>query len=130
MTDPHHPCNIIAGLIEQGEAIPVDGTTVSFNMSEWVQKSDCGTLACIAGHAIIFLDPDGSSAESPIRNLEGVLENGFSSCPEWNWRDMEKEAAHRLGVPPGTASHVFYDTSLTPMEAAHVLRRWAEEYPR
>jgi hypothetical protein len=46
-----------------------------FNMNQWYAEHPCGTIGCIAGHAMVLLDPRGA---------------------QWDWRPTE--AARHLGI--------------------------------
>lgn len=46
-----------------------------FNMNQWYAEHPCGTIGCIAGHAMVLLDPRGA---------------------QWNWKPYN--AAEHLGL--------------------------------
>ena len=83
----------------------------AFNMGKWAHKSDCGTVACIAGHAVSLFRP--SKWPIPVRDIESV-------------------AADLLDIPWANACLLFTPTApealrqITPKQAAQVLRMVAD----
>lgn len=101
----------------------LEDVDVAFNMSDFAKEGSCGTVGCIAGHALIFfkgLSPrelreyddsrDIAAGASEILDLSGSEENHLFD-PEWSM---------------GCVNNL-----ITPKQAAHALRYFASgETPR
>lgn len=99
-----------------------------FNMSTWVEKNECGTAMCIAGHA---LDLQG------YRVRTDEFGNSYFVSPSTGKRVNPRNAAQReLGLSHGVVSGcsrnswsgLFFDSGIrTPKDAAKRIERVINE---
>lgn len=129
----------VVALIEKDEE---DHDGKHFNMSSWVEPPEdpdlpafCNTTMCFAGWAVIH--QIGGIAEFLDRAVEKRITNAlytYEETEEWystHWADanIEGEAADYLGLDSGSASQIFYRTSITTSEELkhHITNSLQEE---
>ena len=105
---PHYR-GTLEGLTGASEAVRKG--LAGFNMQAWCGRGDCGTVGCVAGHAVALLAPEGP--------------------PEGSWyQSIMAEAGFLLGLPADCREPLFelrgvpYDsfTGITPQQASAALR--------
>lgn len=126
----------VADAIERGVA---SRTKVRFDMSDWVVERtrgpQCGTAACIAGHAALLFDPSFKSKDKRATNLidkwgVGILKPYSTDLVYISARDalgLSDVAAEALFMP-----HVYADgftgnlSAVSVKRAVKVIRYFAE----
>lgn len=79
-----------------------------FDMETWGYKGGCGTVACIAGHALLL-------SGYKLKQVDGFPEY---VSPEGRVVRPGEAARRELSLPPLVASELFYAPLRTPKEAA------------
>jgi len=107
---------------EPGWLDPVTGKRVWFYMAAWCSDNgECGTVACLAGHAALLADP--------VRFWSGpTLENAwpFDSMVPYvaaKWLGLKKHIADQLFHAFDWSGAVAYMERITVAEAIETLRR-------
>lgn len=107
ISTPEMPYNtpLLRKAIEAIEAEPA-----TWNQSYWAQKTDCGTVFCLAGHIAV-------AAGYPPVFGRGDTEACDIADETGNLRYIPMAAAELVGFSEGEKDRLFYDTNLnTPAE--------------
>lgn len=101
-------------LIDHLEKLPPE----QFDMTVWRSNAECGTVACIAGHAVELLHPEPHRVKH--KQMRVVASDLLGIPPE---------DAKQLFVPHMVGDHAGWTTNpfpylASPQEAATELRAW------
>jgi hypothetical protein len=110
---------------ETGWVDPVTGNRAWFYMGAWCgANGECGTAACLAGHAALLADPVRFWAGSPL--FEGERAWPFESMIPLiaaKWLGLEKNIADQLFHAFDDNGSVAYMERITAAEAIETLHR-------
>ena len=96
---PAETCRKVADII--------DFAPDRFDFGKSELQSDCGTVACIAGHTAL-LHQDGSEDNASYIYTPSFGDGERQFFPDHQWRDRQ---ARRLGLSEDVGEQMFYPTS-------------------
>ena len=105
---PAETCRAVADII--------DFESERFDFEKCELQSDCGTVACIAGHTALLhqdgmdflLHQDGSEENASYIYTPSFRDGERQFFPDHQWRDRQ---ARRIGLTEAVGEQMFYPTS-------------------
>lgn len=111
----------LADIIENNKPVVWKDRPVKFSMGDWATPKDCGTAACIAGHAAIL-----SGSEFNAHTWQWTQRSNSTLNVAKDWLGMDMQHALELFLPTEYSNYRGLLENVTRRRAATVLRHFAE----